>query len=102
MLDPQGKKEIRDLIVSMRQTQPSLTLISITHDLEEAAISDEVIVLNEGQLYAQGTPNEVFKNPSLLKSIRLDVPFVYQVKAGLELNDKDIQSFDDLVKALCQ
>jgi energy-coupling factor transport system ATP-binding protein len=102
MLDPQGKKEIRDLIVSMRQAQPSLTLISITHDLEEASISDEVIVLNEGQLYAQGTPNEVFKHPSLLKNIRLDVPFVHQVKAGLELNDQDIETFDDLVKALCQ
>ena len=79
MLDPQGKKEIRELLISIRKTFPSLTILAITHDVEEAVLSDQVLVLKEGQLVFQGTPDALFKNETNLKSFKLKTPFVYQL-----------------------
>ncbi|OPZ35611.1 MAG: Energy-coupling factor transporter ATP-binding protein EcfA1 [Tenericutes bacterium ADurb.BinA155] len=83
MLDPKGKHEISDLIVSMKQKNPKLTILSITHDVEEAAHSDQVIVLNEGKLFLSGTPEEVFAHDEELSKIQLDIPFVFALKKEL-------------------
>lgn len=83
MLDPKGKAEIRTLIAKMKSENPNLTILSITHDIEEAAISDRVIVLNEGKLILDGTPEEVFEHEELLKEIRLDIPFFYSLRSAL-------------------
>ena len=75
MLDPLGKKEILDLTFRLRKENPNLTVLSITHDVEEAAHADEVLVLNEGALILQGTPKEVFAHEKELNDIRLGCPF---------------------------
>jgi energy-coupling factor transport system ATP-binding protein len=56
MLDPLGKKDVLDLTFKLREENPSLTVFSITHDVEEAAKADEVLGLNEGKLILQGFP----------------------------------------------
>ncbi len=83
MLDPKGKREILDLINSMKEHNPELTILSVTHDVEEAAQADKVIVLNKGKIVAIGKPNEVFSNIKALEEIRLGVPFFIQLKMAL-------------------
>ncbi|WP_404469298.1 energy-coupling factor ABC transporter ATP-binding protein [Sutcliffiella horikoshii] len=74
MLDPIGRKEVIDTIEELRQ-QVGVTVISITHDLEEAARADRIIVLNGGKIYGEGTPEEVFRMGDKLVEIGLDLPF---------------------------
>ncbi|MCR5348679.1 MAG: energy-coupling factor transporter ATPase [Bacilli bacterium] len=90
MLDPKGKKEIIDLVHRLRAQNPKLTVLSITHDVEEAARADEVIVLNEGQLFLQGKPEEVFSHQAELESIRLETPFFYSLLAELKKNGVNV------------
>jgi energy-coupling factor transport system ATP-binding protein len=75
MLDPLGKKDVLDLTFKLREENPSLTVLSITHDVEEAAKADEVLVLNEGKLILQGSPKEVFSHEQELNAIHLGTPF---------------------------
>ncbi len=92
MLDPTGKKEINALIKELHNDK-RLTVISITHDIEEVAQSDNVIVVNKGQIALVGTPKEVFRNEKLMESMQLDIPFVYKVrnalrKKGIKISDE--------------
>ena len=105
MLDPKGKREIRELTAKMKLANPSLTLISITHDVEEALLSDEIIVMNEGKIVMKNTPLEVFKHRDALRKIELDIPFVLRLvdalnEQGMKLTG--IKSMDELVNTLCQ
>lgn len=84
MLDPSGKKEILDLISLMRKENPSLTVISITHDIEESYNSDKIILLDEGNLVLSCSPSELFDNRELIKKYNLTVPFVVELKYKLE------------------
>jgi energy-coupling factor transport system ATP-binding protein len=105
MLDPRGKREIREIALSMRQENPSLTILSITHDIEEAFQSDEIMVMNEGQIVMRGTPQEVFARKEELLAIDLDLPFAYKMKDALLKEGfavKDLNSMEDLVTFLCQ
>lgn len=105
MLDPRGKREIRELIVKMKDANPELTLISITHDIEEANLSDLIYVMNEGKIIFSGTPEEVFANRAELEKIRLDLPFFYKFKAALLEQGLPVESCHDLtslVSYLCQ
>lgn len=104
MLDPKGKREVRETIELMRKENPSLTIVSITHDVEEALSSDEVIVLNKGSIYLKGSPKEIFSNESL-NEIGLDYPFIYKLKHCLKLKGFDFSNEDTLegiAKKLCQ
>lgn len=67
MLDPQGRNDIRTLIRNMKKENPDLTIISITHDIEEAYQSDRVIVINKGKVVKEGTPDDVFSDEVLMK-----------------------------------
>ena len=67
MLDPKGTKEIHQMIETLRKTYHK-TIISITHNLEEALIADRVIVLNEGKIVLDGTPKEVLKEQTILEA----------------------------------
>ncbi len=74
MLDPIGRKEVIDTIEELRQ-EVGVTVISITHDLEEAARADRIIVMNAGEVFGEGTPDEIFKMGEKLVEIGLDLPF---------------------------
>jgi len=105
MLDPKGKREIRDLALAMKRDDPNLTIISITHDIEEAARSDEIIVLNEGEIALQGSAEEVFAQKETLRSIDLDVPFIVKMKEALTNDGIDIgkaKTLTQLAEQLCR
>ena len=105
MLDPKGKKDIRALIGKMRKNNPDLTVISITHDIEEAYESDEVVVMNKGGIVCSGNPKEVLKNSKLMNEIGIDVPFVLTIQEKLKSLGKkvpDTNNTDELVEALWQ
>ncbi len=78
MLDPKGKKEIKRLMYQLAEEE--ITVISITHDIEEVLQSDSCIVLNKGKLFMQDKPEKVFADAEKLRKINLDIPFTMQVK----------------------
>lgn len=89
MLDPQGRSEVIELITSLRQTT-GLTVISITHDLEEVLLADRVFVMNNGSIAATGTPTSIFEQGTKLQEHGLDLPFALRLSqllrsAGLPL-----------------
>jgi len=73
MLDPTGRKEVLDTVMKLNK-QKGITVLWITHFMEEAALCDRVIVMSEGKIVTQGTPHEVFRNVEELKALHLDVP----------------------------
>ena len=107
MLDPKGKAEILDLVRSLKAQNPKLTILSITHDVEEAALADHVIVLNGGKLVMDGTPAEVFSRGEDLKTIHLSAPFYYELRAalarqGVRVPDDTVKDLSSLEAWLCQ
>ena len=104
MLDPKGKREIRELTSELRKENKDLTIISITHDIEEALQADRVIVINQGEVLLNDKPEVVFKNVETLRNIKLDIPFSYKLNEVLNsLEDKvEYNDFEGLVKELCQ
>lgn len=105
MLDPKGKRRILELIRTMRKDNPSLTVISITHDLDEAYGSDYVIALYKGKIALQGTPKEIFKNKEELEKISLELPFFVSLKNEFIRKGVDVEDcydIDSLVRYLCQ
>ena len=105
MLDPKGKSELRALIKKTREENPDLTVLNITHELEDASVADRVIVLNAGKVVLDGTPFEVFSHVEELKGLRLDIPFVQKLKQSLSVRGislSEINSDEDLLNALCQ
>ena len=103
MLDPKGKSDIRGLINEMKKANPNLTILSITHDVEEAFDSDEVLVLNKGELAFKGKPEEVFSNRKILESLNLDMPFIMDLKDKLKKEDINIdncENIDDIAEVL--
>ena len=97
MLDPKGKREILGLIKKMREENPSLTVISITHDIEEALESDEVILLEKGEVVISGKPSDIFNDAKLIKEKHLDVPFIYKLKNEIKELGIDIKDDDTLL-----
>lgn len=105
MLDPKGKREIKELIKKMRSIVPNITIVSITHDISEAVASDRVIIMNKGEVYASGTPKEIFSNEEKLNSVGLQLPFTYKLQH--ELNKEGysldlVMSTKEMVKEICQ
>lgn len=89
MLDPQGREEVLSTVRQLR-AETDLTVISITHDLEEALLADRVIMMNQGMKYAEGTPEEIFQRGQALVDVGLDLPFAMNVsrllkEQGIEL-----------------
>lgn len=104
MLDPRGKIEINNLVHELNQTQ-NMTILSITHDIEEAALSDHVILLDNGHIIDEGTPEKVLTQKEKLERIGLDVPFAYKISKKLHDSGYPIKSIinkEKLVKELCQ
>lgn len=104
MLDPRGKKEIRDVVKKLRNENKDLTILSITHDVEEAFDSDRIIVISNGKIMYNDVPNKIFEHEKELLNIKLDIPFVYKLRNGLKTKGIDIDSLDEkeMVRLLCQ
>ena len=81
MLDPEGRLDLIQTVKKIKDKN-ELTVISITHDLDEIALSDRVLVMKEGQVESTATPRELFSREDL-EELGLDQPFVNQVKAAL-------------------
>ncbi len=105
MLDPKGKDEIRNIIRERKKEEPDLTVINITHEIEDAYDSDRVLVMSDGKLVLDGAPKDVFENDSLLKSISLDLPFTHKLRERLKELGLDVPSFNseqELIDFLCR
>ena len=105
MIDAKGKKEIFEVIKTMREENPGLTIISITHEVEEAYLSDRVIVMNKGEVVYEGTPDEVFTNKEVREKYRLLTPFLVSLKEELKENGFDVDnlnSVEEVIDYLCR
>ena len=105
MLDPKGREQVLKIIKHLKK-EKNLTVISITHDSDEANMADNVIVLNDGKILAQGTPTEIFSKTEMLQEIGLDIPFVQKLinklnEVGISV-PKNIKTKDELKQYLCQ
>lgn len=83
MLDPQGREEVLKTVQALRE-KVGLTVISITHDLEEALLADRIIFMNDGKKYAEGTPSEIFTLGDELLKFGLDLPFATRMTRLLQ------------------
>ena len=104
MLDPQGKASINQEINHLHQSR-DITILSITHDMEEVAQSEHVIVLNQGKIEMEGTPKEIFAHPDLLKNMQLDIPFALKISKELKkrgIFKENVCRLDEVVEKLCR
>lgn len=105
MLDPMGRREVIATVRELNEKE-HVTVILITHYMEEVIHADRVIVMDDGKIVMQGLPREIFSQVEKLKEYRLDVPQITELayelkKEGLPLTD-GILTRDELVKELCQ
>ena len=91
MLDPLGRKEVMDTI-EMLNREKGITVLHITHNMNEAVRANRVIVVNEGEIFLDGTPREVFSKVAELQSVGLDVPQVTELMYNLKKAGIDIPS----------
>lgn len=104
MLDPQGKASVNAQIRKLNQ-EKDITILSITHDMEEAAQAEQVIVLDQGEIAAQGSPKDIFTNDELMSRLRLELPFALQASKQFAkdgLLKTPYLSIDGLVEELCR
>lgn len=105
MLDPHGRKEVMETICKLNKDE-NITIIHITHFMEEAALADRVVVVDHGKVILDGPPKEIFTQVNKLKEIGLEVPMVTELAS--RLNDKgitipkDIITIEEMVNYLCQ
>ena len=104
MLDPRGRHEVMDT-VSMLNKEKEITIIYITHFMEEAALADRIFVMDKGHIVKEGTPRNIFSDIGVMKKLGLAVPMAaelaYRLKQkGVKIKDSVINT-KDLVKALC-
>lgn len=103
MLDPQGKKEILDLINELRKQNPKLTVISITHHINEISFADRVMILKEGEVISFDKPSEVFKDIDN-KELENFLPFELQLKKRLQKENIKVKSnnLQEICEELCR
>ena len=104
MLDPRGRQEIMDIIEELHDE--GITVILITHFMDEAVRADRIVIVNEGRIFLDGTPGEVFREYDLIKSISLDVPMAVELaqrlrKRGVKIPE-DVITSEGLVEYVCQ
>lgn len=103
MLDPRGRQAVMETILKINREQGK-TVMFITHFMDEAVMADRVIVVNNGEIIKDGSPEEVFRNVDELKKIGLDVPQARELQYRLEAQginfEKDVLFEDDCVDAI--
>lgn len=104
MLDPDGKDEIKKVIMKLHK-ESSLTILSITHDIDEVASSDYVVALDQGKVVLTGTPQEVFQQEKKLKEMKLDIPFSLKIADELKKRGVTVDrciTMEGMVNELCR
>lgn len=100
MLDPLGRKEVMDTITRLN-SEEGITIVLITHYMEEAALADKIYVINDGEIAIEGTPREIFKNVNKMRELYLDVPQItelsYLINKENEKMPNDILSIEEFV-----
>ncbi len=91
MLDPKGRKEVMDTVIKLNK-EYGMSVVFITHFMEEAVLADRVAVIDNSRLLLEGTPKEVFKQENLLRSVGLDIPQITNLaremkKSGVKVDD---------------
>lgn len=104
MLDPKGREEIMEIIDELHRD--GITVILITHFMDEAVKADRIVIMNEGQVLLDGTPAQVFSKEQTLREIGLDVPLPVEMarrlrKRGIDVPE-DIITEERLVEFICQ
>ena len=105
MLDPSGRKDVLKNIKNLNKNH-GMTVVLITHYMDEAAQADRIVVMDGGSIKMEGTPREIFPQVERMKRIGLDVPQVTELayelkKSGISINEK-ILNVDEMVNELCQ
>lgn len=105
MLDPSGRKEVMKTIKKLNK-EDNITVLYITHFMEEAVEADRVIVMEKGKKIIEGTPRQVFSKVDTLRKIGLDIPYMTELsnllnEDGLDI-ENDILTVDEMVMKLCQ
>ena len=105
MLDPSGRKEVINTIKDVNKNY-NITVVLITHYMDEAAQADRIIVMDQGKIIIEGKPREVLSKVETMKKIGLDVPQVTELayelsKSGVKISE-EILNVDEMVSALCQ
>ena len=104
MLDPQGRSDINHLIQEIHENE-TMTIISITHDIEEVAMSDHVIVLDQGKVVMEGHPSEILLKEKELIDLHLDIPFSLKVAHALQklgMPVKECTTMEGMVDEICR
>ncbi|NLY70168.1 MAG: energy-coupling factor transporter ATPase [Clostridiales bacterium] len=104
MLDPHGRQEVMEIIEKLNRE--GITIILITHFMDEAARADRVIIMDRGKVMMDGTPAEVFSRQDEVRAMNLDVPFVVELagrlrKRGIPIPESIINE-EEMVDYLCQ
>jgi energy-coupling factor transport system ATP-binding protein len=95
MLDPKGKKEVNDLVRELF-VKEHMTIISITHDIEEALYCDHLLVMNEAKIQMDGKSEDILVNKKELVNMALDVPFTVKVQQALASHGIQVNHIDSL------
>lgn len=105
MLDPSGRKDVMNSIKQLNR-EYGITIVLITHYMDEAAQGDRIVVVDDGKIIIEGTPKKVFSEVEKMKEIGLDVPQVTELaydlkKSGIDIST-EILNVDEMVDAICQ
>ena len=105
MLDPKGRKEVTDTVKKLHDEE-GMTVINITHYMEEAVSADKIFVMDGGKIVASGTPEEIFADREKLLALGLDVPLTVKIadalgKKGLKING-DVLTTEGLAEGICE
>lgn len=104
MLDPKGRMEIMDIIDQLHAE--GITVVLITHFMDEAVRAERIIIMNNGEILLDGTPMEVFSNHEMIRSVNLDVPIAVELaerlrRRGIDI-PQDVITIEDMVEFVCQ
>ena len=104
MIDPKARIDIDNIISKKKEENKDLTIISITHDIEEVDFYDRIILLENGKVEYDGDKNTLFNDEALLNKVHLKAPFYYELKSKLndDFNLDDVNSLQELLDKLCQ
>ena len=104
MLDPDGRAEVINTMLRLNKEE-GLTIVNITHFMEEAVLADRVIVMDKGHIVMEGTPREIFVHVDELRDLHLDVPAMTEISCRLHEKyafiPRDVLTIEEMVEVLC-